>query len=231
MDIRILHGMDGARSATGVAVIIDVFRAFTTACHAAAAGARPILPTDRPDGIEDLKARYPAALTAGERFGKPLPGCDFGNSPAMVDAARVRLAGRPFIHATHAGTRGLMAACHADEVLAASLVNAAATARYVRLLRPPVVCLVAMGWTGEDRAEEDDACADYLAARLAGKSFDISKLACDLRRATAAAKFFDPAQDWAPEADFDCCLAVDRFSFALRLARRGIPRLEPVAMP
>lgn len=230
MEIRILHGMDGARAATGVAVVIDVFRAFTTACHAAAAGARPILPTDSPEGIVSLKSMFPGAITAGERFGKPMPGCDFGNSPALIEAARARLAGRAFIHATHAGTRGLLAATGATDVLAASLVNARATARYVRLLRPPVVSLVAMGWTGEQRAEEDDACADYLAALLGDRPFATDGLAKELRNAEAAAKFFEPAQDWAPEEDFHLCLAVDHFPFALRLERDAIPRLVPVVL-
>jgi 2-phosphosulfolactate phosphatase len=229
-EVHIEQGLEGATRARGVAVVIDVFRAFTTACHAAAAGARPLLPSDRPESALALVKKFPDAVTAGERYGRPLPGFDFGNSPALLEESRFRLAGRPFIQATHAGTRGLLAAAGAEEVLAASLVNAAATARYVRAIRAEVVTLVPMGWTGEEPAEEDDLCADYIAALLRGEKPSTGDFAGRLRSAAAAAKFFDPEQPWAPEEDFHLCLRVDRFPFALRLDRHPIPRLTPVAM-
>ena len=229
-EIHIEQGMRGAERARGVAVVIDVFRAFTTACHAAAAGARPLLPADSPESALDLAEKFPGAITAGERFGRPLPGFDFGNSPALLEESKFRLAGRPFIQATHAGTRGLLAASGAEEVLAASLVNAAATATYVRAIRARVVTLVPMGWTGEEPAEEDDLCAGYLAARLRGEAPATDDFSARLRPAAAAAKFFDPEQPWAPEEDFHLCLRVNRFPFALRLDRHPVPRLTPVAM-
>jgi 2-phosphosulfolactate phosphatase len=56
-------------------------------------------------------------------------------------------------------------------------------------------------------------------------------VAARLRAAPAAAKFFDPAASWAPEADFGLCAAVDRFDFVLRLAAAdadGVRALERV---
>ncbi|MFO1427217.1 MAG: HAD-IA family hydrolase [Steroidobacteraceae bacterium] len=52
-----------------------------------------------------------------------------------------------------------------------------------------------------------------------------------LRAAPAAAKFFDPAADWAPEGDFASCAEVDALDFAVQLAGRpGEPAvLERVA--
>ena len=38
MLIEVVEGLDGARTATGTVVVIDVFRAFTTAAYAFAAG-------------------------------------------------------------------------------------------------------------------------------------------------------------------------------------------------
>lgn len=229
-EIHIEQGMEGAARARGVAVIIDVFRAFTTACHAAAAGARPLLPAESPESALELSRRFPGAVTAGERFGRPLPGFQFGNSPALLEESKACLAGRPFIQATHAGTRGLLAATGAHEVLAASLVNAAATVRYLQAIRAEVVTLVPMGWTGEEPAEEDDLCAEYLASRLRGLKPPTQEFPTILRSAAAAAKFFDPEQPWAPEEDFHLCLRVNRFPFALRLDRYPVARLIPVAM-
>ena len=230
MNIVILHGIQGARDAQGVAVVIDVFRAFTTACHAIAAGACPLLPADSLDQALAIKQTFPDAVLAGERFAKPLPGCDFGNSPALLEKDRHLLGGRPFIQATHAGTRGLLAATAADVVLAASLVNARATAEYIRQLNPSCVSLVPMGWAGEDEAEEDSACAEYIRALLQGSAYDTSRLAESLRNAAAAEKFFAPDQPWAPEQDFTLCLDVDRFPFALRLVPGPPAILSPVVV-
>ena len=43
MNVRVAQLLDGARGATGHAVIVDVFRAFTTAAFCIAAGAREIV--------------------------------------------------------------------------------------------------------------------------------------------------------------------------------------------
>ncbi len=44
MKIKILQLLDGAKEATGLTVIIDVFRAFSTACYAYDNGAKKIIP-------------------------------------------------------------------------------------------------------------------------------------------------------------------------------------------
>lgn len=230
MRVNLLQGMQGAAESADVVVVIDVFRAFTTACHAAAAGARPLLPAASPVEAMALRAAFPSAITAGERFGRPLEGFDFGNSPALLEAEKFRLSGRPFIQATHAGTRGLLAAASASHVLAASLVNASATARFIRAIAPGSVNLVAMGWTGEEPAEEDDLCADYLAKLLNGENPPTDGFRDQLRSAKAAAKFFDAECPWAPEEDFHECLRVNRFPFALRLESGAHRQLVPVAM-
>ena len=58
--VRIRHfGLDEARSATGVAVAIDVLRAFTTAAYALQAGATSIVLTDDVEYAFAIKARLP----------------------------------------------------------------------------------------------------------------------------------------------------------------------------
>ena len=44
MKIRILQLIDGAKEATGLTVIIDVFRAFSLACYMIDKGAKCIIP-------------------------------------------------------------------------------------------------------------------------------------------------------------------------------------------
>jgi 2-phosphosulfolactate phosphatase len=218
----------GARAATGTVVVIDVFRAFSTACYAVAGGAR-VVPVADVDAARALGARHPDWLLAGERHGRDLPGFHFGNSPARICAAA--LAGRTLVHTTHAGTQGLTQADAADEVLTGSLVNAAAIVRYLARRRPAAVSIVRMGHEARERAIEDDLCAELLAARLTGRDYDTSGVVTRLRATPAAEKFFDPAATWAPEADFGLCTALDRFDFVLRLAPAdgdGVRALERI---
>ena len=60
MNIKILHLIEGARQAKGLAVIIDVFRAFSTACYVVRNGAVEIIPVADVDLAYKLKAENPA---------------------------------------------------------------------------------------------------------------------------------------------------------------------------
>lgn len=226
--VECLDFVAGAREARGLAVVIDVFRAFSVACYATAGGARRIHPVAAIEDALALKARHPDWLFIGERHARRVEGFDFGNSPTDISAAD--LVGRTLVHTTHAGTQGLRAAMDADEVLTGSLVNAAAICRYIASRRPPRVSLVRMGHEARERCAEDDLCAELIAARLAGRDFDTGSVRERLAVADSAQKFFDPAADWAPRTDFELCTAVDHFDFVLRLAGRdeALPWLDPV---
>ena len=57
MKVEILEFVEGARDAKGVAVIIDVFRAFSVACYAVDAGAARIIATSEVSEAFQLKNR------------------------------------------------------------------------------------------------------------------------------------------------------------------------------
>jgi 2-phosphosulfolactate phosphatase len=198
-----------------------VFRAFTVAAHAMARGAQKIVPIAEVELARELKAQNPDWLLAGERHARPLPGFDCGNSPTEIQLHA--LADRVVVHTTHAGTQGLVNAIQADEVLTGALVNAAAIVRYIRFKSPREVTLVRMGHEAVERSEEDDLCAEVLAARLRGEAFDTRDIRSRLRRAAGAQKFFDSACDWAPESDFGFCTEIDVFDFILSLDRSASP--------
>jgi 2-phosphosulfolactate phosphatase len=221
MDIRIVDFVAGAREARGLAVIIDVFRAFSLAAYATSWGAARIWPVDTIEAALELKRAHPEAILLGERYAKPLPGFDGGNSPS--DLERLDLHGKTLIHTTHAGTQGLANAKQADEVITGALVNAGAIVEYIRRRAPAQVTLVRMGQHASERCEEDDACAELIVRRLRGESPDTAAIRERLRGAPSAAKFFDPACDWAPERDFELCTRVDAFDFVLRLDRGVAP--------
>lgn len=220
MEVRIAHGIEGARKARGLAVVIDVFRAFTTACYAYAAGAASIIPVARAERAYELKGENPDYLLMGERDTIMLPGFDFGNSPADIQAADVR--GRTIVHTTSAGTQGLAAAEKvAREVVTGAFVNAQAVAGYVRKKNPGIVTFVAMGTSGVEPSDEDTLCAEYLAGLVRGEPMAFDPIREHLRGIESAAKFFDPAATQAPERDFELCMALDAFDFVLACRRSG----------
>ena len=221
MLIHVVDFVAGARAARGIAVVIDVFRAFSLAAHATARGARRIIPVADIDEARALKRDHPDWLLIGERYARRLPGFDCGNSPAELETLEV--AERTLIHTTHAGTQGLSNATGASEVLTGALVNAAAIVRYLRAQSAKEVTLVRMGHEARERCEEDDLCAQLLLARLRDEPFDTSTIREQLRSASSAQKFFDPACDWAPARDFDLCTQVDAFDFVLKLDRHEHP--------
>ncbi len=216
--IRTLDFVAGAAAARGLAVVIDVFRAFSLACYAVERGVARIHPVADAEQARALKIAHPDWLIAGERHARPLPGFDLGNSPSLLST--IDLAGRVLVHTTHAGTQGLCAALDAEEVITGSLVNAAAICRHVQARGASQVSLVRMGHEARERCPEDDLCAALLSARLRGESFPVGTVRESLRPASSARKFFDPAMDWAPESDFELCTDVDRFDFVLRLDGR-----------
>jgi 2-phosphosulfolactate phosphatase len=214
MKIEILQGVEGARKARGLAVVIDVFRAFTTACYAYAGGAKSIVPVARAERAYRLKLENPDYLLMGERDTVKLPGFDFGNSPAEIEAADV--AGRTIVHTTSAGTQGLAAAeGPADRVLTGAFVNASAVARHVEDREPRVVSLVAMGAAGIAPSDEDTLCAEFIRERLRGGAPNFEEIRNHLLNIDGAAKFFDPEATQAPERDFTLCAALDAFDFVL----------------
>ena len=222
--VRVSDFVAGAVEARGLAVVIDVFRAFSVACYAHARGAARILPVASIEEARALHAAIPDSLLIGERHARPLPGFDAGNSPTEIQ--RLDLRGRTLIHTTHSGTQGLTSAVNADEVITGALVNAGAIVSYVRERRPALVTLVRMGHEARERCAEDDLCAELLRQRLTGETPDVSRIRESLRTADSAAKFFDPASSWAPEEDFDLCTNVDAFDFVLQLQ----PAPRPVCL-
>ena len=231
MQIDVFDHVAGALEARGIAVVIDVFRAFSVAAYAFDAGAARVLPVAEIEDAKALGRRFPGAVLAGERHARRLPGFDIGNSPTEVRA--IGLQGKVLVHTTHAGTQGLVNATGADEVLTGAFVNISAVCRHILARAPQRVSLVRMGHEARERCAEDDLYAECLRLLLLGEPAPLGEVRERLRTAPAAAKFFDPACDWAPRDDFEYCTDVDRFDFVLRLKRvPGEPaELERIAAP
>ena len=214
MNVRILQLLEGARAAKGVAFIIDVFRAFSVESYLFAHGVNKIIPVADLKIAYEYKEKNPDFLLAGERGGAMCDGFDFGNSPAQVVGKD--LSGKTVVHTTSAGTQGLFGAKDAEVVLGASLVNAAATAKYIKDNGFSDVTLVCMGLAGEEETEEDNLCAEYIKSILMGEPISL-EAGIENLKVTSGAKFFDKENTVFPEEDFYLCVEADKFPFALRL--------------
>lgn len=219
MNIKILHMIEGAKQATGVTVIIDVFRAFSVEAYLMNSNVEKIIPVGDMQIAYDYKKKDPKVILVGERHGKILPGFDFGNSPAQLEG--VDLTGKTVVHTTSAGTQGIANAKNADVILTGSLVNAKAVARYILQNGYDDVSLVCMGLEAMAPTEEDTLCAEYIKSILEGNPIELKDEINNLKF-TSGAKFFDLSQqDVFPKRDFYLCTDVDKFDFVLRLGSDG----------
>jgi 2-phosphosulfolactate phosphatase len=228
MQIEVLHLIDGAKQARGLAVIIDVFRAFSTACYVMRNGAKEIIPVGDVDLACQLKDCNPDFVLMGERQGKILPGFDYGNSPTEIQ--NIDFSGKTVVQTTSAGTQGFANATKADELISGSFVNAEAIVAYIQKMSPTTVSLVCMGTWAVRQADEDTLCAEYIVGRLENKKFDKKDIRDQLKNSKPAQIFFDPALEWAPETDFDFCLDIGLCDFVLRAEpiENGLVALKPV---
>ncbi len=211
-------GIDEVTELEGeVAVVIDVLRAFTVASWVYARGARSLqVAASDQDALRIKAAAGSAALALKD--GPPAPGFDLVNSPGLI--AGLDLTGADVIQRTSSGTRGILAAQGFRRILAASLVNATATALRLRRLEADRVVLVVTGDGGT--AEEDLACADLVLALARDEPIDVARCrsrvehspAADDLRAGLAAGFRGIHQD-----DLRLAVEVDRFDHVLSVVR------------
>lgn len=216
LKIRIekLRLISGANEARGLAVIIDVFRACTTAAYVLANGAERIVPVGGLEEAFEMRRRHPDWVLMGERDGERVEGFDYDNSPFEI--RDVDFSGRTVIFTTAAGTQGIVNAAQADEVLLGSFVTAGAIVKYVRRVQPRVLSLVAMGDSGVKPNVEDELFAEYIDDTLKGKYPDFEGMRRRIRASPSGSKFFDKSLPQYHEEDFQMALDLDRFDFILR---------------
>jgi 2-phosphosulfolactate phosphatase len=218
LEIRRLNLIEGARKAEGLAVVIDVFRAFTTAAYVLANGAKSILPVGTVEDAFKLRELHPEWVLIGEEGGKKIEGFDYGNSP--YDVSMVDFSGRTVVLRTGAGTQGVVNAHKADTILLGSFVMAGAIIKYIKKKKPDIVSLVAMGDKGVVPNEEDEGCAQYIERSLRRRDPDFGRIKRRISQAPSGRKFFDPTRPWFRENDFHLALELDKFDFLLIVERK-----------
>ena len=216
MDITVSSLIEGARSASGITVIIDVFRCFTTEAVAFEKGAKKIILVAEIEEAFDLKADGVGDILMGEVGGKKPKGFDYGNSPFELLGADLK--GKTIIQSTRAGTVGVTNASGADLIYGGSLAVASATVRALKAHNPSKITLVAMGSEGIIRADEDEQCALYLRNLLQGRVPDIEAVKSLIMAGEESQKYDDPETPQWPMEDREMALNIDSHDFALRIS-------------
>jgi 2-phosphosulfolactate phosphatase len=209
MRVVLTGGVEGAREARGVVVVIDVLRAFTVSAYALAGGAKEVVYVAEVEAAIRVAEAIPGALLSAEVDGLPVAGIPISNSPTMIAAAD--LEGRTLVQRSSAGVQALLAAVEADALLGGALVVAGATVRRIAELEPELVTLVA---SRPDHAE-DTACAAYLAGLLGGELPDLDSLLAPLRASDRYSELAAGRWPGFPASDLELALAADRFDFPL----------------
>lgn len=217
MKIEIKQLIKGAKEAKGLTVIIDVFRAFTTACYMVDGGAEKIIPVGDIEYAYRLKEQNQKIILVGERNEQKPEGFTYGNSPIQIIEGNV--VGKTIVHTTSSGTQGIVNATYASEIITGSFVNADAIVRYIRSVNPEEVSLCCMGYAGSTPTEEDTCCAEYIKASLLNESYDFEKAKQEIRKTAGSRFFIEANQHFAPEADFYLCLELHKFDFVLKVEK------------
>lgn len=211
MNIEIIRSLENAEKATGLAVVIDVFRAFSVEAYLFANGAKKIIPVISLEEAYELKQKNPAYILLGERKGIKPDGFDFGNSPTEI--LNVDFSGKTIIHTTSNGTKGLLNAINAQEVLIGSFVLASSIIQYIRQNNFENISFIS---TAPNPAidNEDILCAYYIRDTLQETFTDEDDIKNKVKSAPAHSFLLNEAG--VPATDIDLCLNFNKFCFIIK---------------
>ena len=208
------YTLEDCHQATGIVLVIDVLRAFSTADYAFSRGAKEIRLVSGIQEALDLKAKIPNAKAMGEVGGLPPEGFDFGNSPTRI--LEHDLTGITLVQRTGAGTQGAVRAVNAEVMLATSFVVAQATLDYVLKLKPAEISFVITGGMNND---EDVACADYLEKQFTDQVVEAQEFVKRVYASRDALQHMEEHPQF-PYADLDYCSRINNFDFAMPIERK-----------
>jgi 2-phosphosulfolactate phosphatase len=215
--------LPGAKNARGLAVIIDVYRAFSCTPLLFSLGIKSSLLVSSPVEAFALKKRDSSFVLIGETGGAPIDGFDFGNSPSQILKTDPGFfANKTVVQRTSSGVQGAIAALAvADEVLLGSYNVAKSTAEYILSRNPKEVSLVAMGWDLKEIAPEDEWCARYLAHMLGSGEYHHVKAIREIVFHESTQKFLRRDVSYFPSEDPVLCMQRDMYDFVLRARQKG----------
>lgn len=240
LDIRLIPVCDQLTTSQNRerVVVVDSLRATSTIVTALYNGCRAIWPAGDLQGALALKRQLQkrsssgSILLGGEKNGSKPQGFDLGNSPREYTPGRVK--GKIIILTTTNGTKALLKAQNAGEIIIGAWLNSNRVSEYLVAEAGPVSFLCA-GTRGGFSLEDFFTCGKIITSicnLAAGK-----KLSINLDDGARTARLLYQAYYWHPRrvfltssnglrlqetgqiADIDCCLQSDRLEIIPTFSR------------
>ena len=203
-----------------VVIVVDVLRATSVMTTAVQNGVRSIIPVSEVEEAVDMARQLgnQRVLLCGEREAKPIPEFHLSNSPLEYTADMV--SGRVMVMTTTNGTRAILRARDAKQLLIGSLLNASAVAQAAGSCGENIAIICA-GTYGKFSLD-DILCAGAIISRILeidGKQYldDLARTALtlydsykdDLRAPLAGCAHVQRLKALGMEKDIDFCLQED----------------------
>lgn len=216
MRIKIVNPDENFDKTIELVVIIDVLRAFTTACYIFERGAKIIFPVLSLEDAYKLKEKHDDYILVGERNGTKPRGFDFGNSPFEISKADLR--NKKVIFTTTSGTSAIYKTIKAKEMITGAFVNAKAVCHYIKKFNPETVIFFCTDNRFKDA--EDYMLAVYLKKILEGSvpNFeDVKNLI--IKHPSVYGYLKKPLTPYSVE-DFNLCMGIDKIDFVIKKSLR-----------
>lgn len=153
-------------------VVIDVYRATSAIVAGLGSGIEKIIPVGTVDEAREYKAK--GYIAAAERKGDIVEGFDIGNSPLKFSESNLK--GKTVVLSTSNGTKALIKAKQAKEIIVGAFLNQSAVVKYLNDNHDSVILLCA-GW--RDRFNlEDTLVAGAMAKALMELGWDTECDSC-----------------------------------------------------
>lgn len=211
------HARQEERRRERVTAVIDVFRAFTTACHLMALGPSRYYMTASGEAVERLKKENHGAILIGKPDIGEVCEYDAPNSPTLV--GKLEVGGRVVIHRTKSGALGAVKYSSGGPAIGVCFSNLRASARWLQEAGGSVD-IIPMGLGQVVPTLEDELCKGALMDELTGQEVAIADKRERLRASTGRC-FFEWNQDEYPAEDFEHCLRLNGHDFALTIDHCG----------
>lgn len=213
MKFVIVNDQNLIKAKDELVVVIDVLRAFTTACFAMNNNPRDYIIVSDIDSAHKLRKENPNYILMGERHGFKIPGFDYGNSPEEIK--NVDFSNKTIVHTTTLGTKGIISALkHTKEIITGSFVNAKAIINYIKKENPNVVYLFST--YGLFDGNEDLMCAKYIKGYFENKPLDINIIKKNLITHESGIRYLINPRTEYSERDFFLALELDKFNFIIK---------------
>ena len=194
-------------------VVIDVLRAFTTACYVMNTNPKDYIVLDSPGFARKLKEKHPDYILVGERNGTKLPGFDYDSSPTEVE--NIDFSNKTIVHTTTLGTKGIVNALnHTKEVITGSFANAGAIINYIKKEKPNLVYLFPTDSSTNDN--EDVMFAKYVKGYFVNKQLSVSSIKQYLATHKTGRFYLNRSNIEYFSKDFSFAFEANKFNFVIK---------------